>query len=94
MTQYEGRPFALIGVNSDRDIERSKQAVEKNKLNWRSFWAGPQGTRGEIPASWNVRGWPTMVLIDHQGTIVWRAHFLDAKAKATLEELVKQAEAQ
>ncbi|PIE24441.1 MAG: hypothetical protein CSA62_03965 [Planctomycetota bacterium] len=80
-------------MNSDRDINRAKQAVEKNKLNWRSFWSGPKGSSGKIPSSWNVRGWPTVVLLDHEGKIAWRGHFMKAEQKKLLEELVKRAEA-
>ena len=78
--EMKDKPFALIGINSD-DLERAKQAVEKNQLNWRSFWAGPEGTRGPIPTAWRVRGWPTIVVLDANMTIHYRGHSGDEATK-------------
>jgi hypothetical protein len=67
-------PFALIGVNSDKDVARAQKAVAENGLNWRSFHAGPQGTAGPIPTAWAVRGWPTIVVLDGEMRIHYRGH--------------------
>ncbi len=67
--QLEGRPFALIGVNSDRDKGVLKQKSEAAGITWRSFWNGPEGTGGPISKEWNVRGWPTLYVIDAKGVI-------------------------
>ena len=63
------KPFALIGVNSDRDLEKLKPRREEENITWRSFWNGPKGTRGPISARWNVTGWPTIYVIDEEGVI-------------------------
>lgn len=63
------KPFALIGVNSDRDLEKLASVREKENISWRSFWNGPKGTRGPISAAWNVSGWPTIYVIDAKGII-------------------------
>ena len=67
------QPFALIGINSD-ELEAAKKAVEKNKLNWRSF----QNERGEgkpsISDDWKVSGWPTLVVLDADMKIAYRGH--------------------
>jgi len=88
--KYAESPFALIGVNSDRTIERVKTAIEKNKITWRSFWQGAAGTGGPISTRWNVRGWPTVVLIDHKGVIRYRAHGVDDEL---LDRLIQEAKA-
>ncbi len=67
--RLEGKPFALIGVNSDIDKEKLKQRMTKEKITWRSFWNGPKGTDGPISRTWNVRGWPTIYVLDHKGVI-------------------------
>ena len=67
--QLADRPFALIGVNSDKDLEDLHQKNEKEGITWRSFWNGPEGTGGPISKTWNVAGWPTLYLIDHDGKI-------------------------
>jgi hypothetical protein len=63
------KPFALVGVNSDQDLKALKEVLEKEQITWRSFWNGSQGTGGPISSDWNVRGWPTMYVIDHKGII-------------------------
>jgi thiol-disulfide isomerase/thioredoxin len=64
-----GKPFALVGVNSDVDRLNGKRAAEKEKVTWRSFWSGIHGNDGPIPTAWNVKGWPTVYVLDPKGTI-------------------------
>ena len=72
--ELKDKPFALIGVNSDRDLEELKPRLEEESITWRSFWNGPQGTGGPISKAWNVRGWPTVYIIDHNGVIRHKSH--------------------
>jgi hypothetical protein len=67
--KFAGKPFAIIGVNSDPDLEKLKPRLVEEKITWRSFTCGPQGPRGPIPVRWNVTGWPTVFVIDHLGLI-------------------------
>ena len=92
MEEYAGRPFALIGVNSDDDLEAIRRIVAEKQLTWRSFWNGPDGTRGPISTRWNVWGWPTIYLIDHAGVIRFKAVRGEA-LDAAIAELVEAAEA-
>jgi hypothetical protein len=93
--RLEGKPFVLIGVNSDTDREMLKEVLEKEQITWRSFWNGPDGTGGPIAKKWNVHGWPTLFILDHKGVI--RHKFLgspgDEPLDKAIEELVKAAEA-
>src|SRR4051794_32005097 len=68
--RLEGKPFALIGVNSDDDRDTVKQAIADENLTWRSFFDG--GTGGPIARAWGVRGWPTIVVIDAKGVIRYK----------------------
>jgi len=91
--RLENKPFALIGVNSDKSREESKKKNVDQKITWRSFWNGEKGTSGPISAAWEVRGWPTLYLIDHNGVI--RRKFLgnpgDEVLDRMIDELVKKA---
>ena len=53
--EMKDKPFALVGVNSDRTIEAAKAAIEKNKLNWRSFQNQEEGRPEKISADWAVK---------------------------------------
>jgi hypothetical protein len=88
------KPFALIGVNSDRNLETLKPRLQEEQITWRSFWCGPQGTGGPIPHAWNVRGWPTLFVIDHKGVIrhKWVGSPGDKVMDEAIEKLVAEAE--
>lgn len=69
----EGKPFALIGVNSDETPEIALAAVKANELNWRSFQNSREG-QADIAMDWKVSSWPTIVIIDDKGIIRYRGH--------------------
>ena len=70
--KMEGKPFALIGVNSDSDRQALKPVLEQQRITWRSFWNGPGGTDGSISNRWRVRAWPSIWIIDANGIIRYR----------------------
>ncbi len=80
--QLAGEPFALIGVNSDSDREKIREIVKEKEITWRSFWNGEEGTRGPISQKWNVRGWPTIYVIDANGVIRFKNVRGDAMDRA------------
>ena len=65
-----GEPFALLGINSDPK-ETLRSALEEKELTWRSWWDGGN-TSGPIATRWNVSGWPTIYVLDAQGTIRYK----------------------
>ena len=67
------KPFVLLGVNSDRELETARAAVREETLSWRHFWNGEQGTLGPIATTWNVEAWPTVYLIDAEGVIRYKS---------------------
>lgn len=90
--RMEGKPFALIGVNSDRDKEFLKKENERQQITWRSFWCGEKGTSGDIPTKWNVTGWPTLYYIDHKGIIRQKNLRRPQQIDEFLDKLVAEAE--
>jgi hypothetical protein len=67
--KLKDKPFALVGVNSDADLDYYRREAAKNGVTWRSFWCGRKGAGGPIPAKWGVTGWPTIYVLDHKGVI-------------------------
>ena len=89
VNKLKDRPFAIVGVNSDRDREKIKARVKEEKITWRSFW--DVTTSGPIATRWNVQGWPTIYVIDHLGVI--RAKDVRGEAlERWILQLVKKAE--
>ncbi len=88
--QLANQPFALIGVNSDKDLEFIRQKVQDENITWRSFWNGPGGTDGPISNAWNVTGWPTIYILDGEGKIRYkgvRGSELDEAITFLLDEM-------
>jgi hypothetical protein len=88
------KPFALIGVNSDTNLEALKKTLQEEQITWRSFWNGPKGTGGPISTDWGVRGWPTLYLLDHKGVIrhKWVGSPGDQVLDGAIDKLVAEAE--
>jgi hypothetical protein len=66
--RLEGKPFVLLGVNSDAKRDELKKALDKEKITWRSWFDGGK-TGGPIASRWNVQGWPTLYVLDQRGVI-------------------------
>ena len=51
VARLEGKPFVLLGVNSDesKDREKAKEATDAKRMTWPSWWDG--GFRGRDPDS-------------------------------------------
>ena len=90
--EMKDQPFALVGVNSDRTIERAKKAIAENKLNWRSFQNQEQGREQQISADWAVKGWPTVVVLDSEFKIHYRGHDGDKATEVAKELVAKMTE--
>jgi hypothetical protein len=87
-----GKPFALVGVNSDPNKDDLKAAMAKEQISWRSFW--DRTTKGSIATKFKIHGWPTLYVIDHKGAM--RYKFVGSPGDAVLDQvivkLVKEAE--
>lgn len=86
--RLEKSPFVLVGVNSDPKDEL-RSAMEKEHITWPSFFDGGN-TSGPIATKWNVRGWPTIYVIDHKGVIRYknvRGEAMDKAVDALLAEM-------
>ncbi|HYV35254.1 MAG TPA: TlpA disulfide reductase family protein [Gemmataceae bacterium] len=74
LKQYEGKPFVVVGVNSDIDRQTPQKFCSENHITWQSFWDG--GVKGPIADQWNVHSWPTFYLLDANGVIRYRNDYL------------------
>ena len=87
--RLQDKPFALIGVNSDRDRKELKKVLKEERITWRSFWNGG-GTDGPISRAWKVTGWPSIWVIDAKGVIRYRnvrGESMDKAVDALLAEM-------
>jgi hypothetical protein len=69
--RLEGKPFALVGINSDSDPQKLDERMKKENITWPS-WRDGGSTHGLIATAWNVHGWPEIYVLDHKGIIRYR----------------------
>lgn len=87
--RLKGKPFTIVAVNGDEKREAAAEVMAKEKMTWPSFWNGSDGADGPISKAWNVRGWPTVYVLDAKGVIRFKylnGKELEEKVKLLLEE--------
>lgn len=83
-----GKPFTIIGVNSDSSPEIPRKLVSEGTVTWRSFQN--DGPEVSISETWGVTGWPTIYVLDGDGRIRFkdvRGDELDAAIRTLMEEM-------
>ena len=89
MERLKGKPFALLGVNTDAAREKARQEDRRRGINWRSWWDG--GVNGPVATAWQINGLPGVVVLDHRGVV--RQRDLDGPAlERAVERLLKRTE--
>ncbi|HEX5443242.1 MAG TPA: TlpA disulfide reductase family protein [Pirellulales bacterium] len=88
------KPFALIGINGDDGDDELANKNEEKQITWRSFKNKQSDEEKSISEQWNLQGWPTLYLIDHQGIIrqKWLGSPGDAVLDQEIDALVEVAE--
>ena len=74
--QFKGRPFDIIGVNSDKDQEQLRRFMTVNHIDWINVL--DQSTEGPVAKAWHIDAWPSNFLVDEQGVIRGRNLDFDA----------------
>jgi thiol-disulfide isomerase/thioredoxin len=86
-------PFIILGVSADRDQAPWKEFIDKHKLSWPQYF----DDRRMMASKFRVTGYPTYVLVDHEGVVRylklgWSSQ-VDAEIENNARKLVKQATA-
>jgi peroxiredoxin len=87
--QFQGRPFVLLGVNSDASAQEAKEAAVRRGLTWRAFFIG---SSKDVPRRYRVQGWPSFFLIDGQGVIRHTANAADREMEIAINMLLHEIE--
>jgi thiol-disulfide isomerase/thioredoxin len=86
--RYAGKPFNIVGVNSDEERVKARDVASRKKMTWRSFW---EGDERRISREWNIHGYPETYVLDAAGVIRFRGVVRDDLDKA-VAELVAELE--
>ncbi|MDE2876044.1 MAG: peroxiredoxin family protein [Gemmatimonadota bacterium] len=73
---FDEEDVALLGVNSDAELETIVEAKKEERLAYRTWWDGHSqpdaevvAANGPIATEWGVYGWPTIFVLDEEGVI-------------------------
>lgn len=86
--RLKNKPFALLGINSDGEVEAVKKILADRGITWRQ--AIDESTSGPWATKWNVHGWPTIFVLDAKGVIRYRDVRGEEMEKA-IETLLEEA---
>jgi thiol-disulfide isomerase/thioredoxin len=87
--RLKDRPFVLLGVDCDIDKAAALKAIETNKMTWPNWYDGAPGD-GPIVKRYQVRGYPTVFLIDAQG-IIRHTRFPNSQLDKAVDDLITEA---
>jgi hypothetical protein len=86
--RMQNKPFALLGINSDSDLDQLKKRMTEENITWPSW--SDKTTGGPIATAWNVHSWPTIYVLDAKGVIRFkgpRGSSLDKAVDSLMKEM-------
>jgi hypothetical protein len=87
--RLEGKPFALIGVNTDDNREKVQSKSKEMEVTWRSFWVGSSSS--PVCEQWRIDGFPTIFVIDQTGIVRGATHSGE-EMENLVDQLLKELE--
>lgn len=85
--RYSKEPsFVLIGVSADEKEETWRDFTTANKMVWPQYWDRDR----RIRRAFNVNGFPTYIVIDHEGIIQYRTSGSSWERSAYLDDAIKK----
>ncbi|MBA3640445.1 MAG: redoxin domain-containing protein [Acidobacteriota bacterium] len=91
--KYKDEPVVILGISADRDQAPWKAFIEKHKLEWAHFY----DDRRMMANRFVVNGYPTYLLLDHEGIIRYRQQGwnsqVDSQLDGEIRSLLKKAKA-
>ena len=78
--------FTLLAISVDEELETVTEFREREPMPWINWHAGIDS---DMTRAWDVRGFPTYVLVDEQGLILARTSDFTDRFTATVREAVE-----
>ena len=90
VSRMQGKPFALLGINTDKDRNELKKVLAQEKITWRSWWNGG-GTEGPITREWGISSYPAIFVLDQKGVIRFKNNLPPKVMDRVVNQLLKEA---
>ena len=85
--RYAGRPFEIVSVMVDENLEDAKSVVDTGIISWSTLYDADQ----QLMEKWRLGKCQETLLVDHQG-IIHRRAYAGMELDQTIDQLVKNAE--
>ena len=85
--------FALLSVSVDNELETVTEFQKDEPMPWPNWHVGGQDVMVDMVREWDVRAFPTYVVVDREGVILARANGLSDDFMALIEAEAGIAEA-
>ncbi len=82
------QPFTLLGINSDESRSALQKILDEQDITWPQIYGGPT-SKNAIANKWNVHGWPTIFVLDHEGVIRHR-DIRDLELEQAVDKLLEK----
>lgn len=66
---HEDQPFALVSVSTDSDEGTLRSFLDEEEAPWMQIW---DGRTQEVARAFQIKGYPTYVLVDAKGEVLFR----------------------
>ena len=66
--------FEILSISADKELGEVLEFQQDTPMPWANWYVGP---KGEILRRWNIRAFPTYILVDGEGTIMARTNVLN-----------------
>ena len=87
--RLKDKPFQLVSISVDEKMETLKDFLAKEKMPWTHWWAGAES---KLVADWDIRGYPTIFVLDAQGVIRYKQAGAIGDFEKVVDGLLKEME--
>ena len=84
--RYGKEAFLLVGISSDTDERVLRDFVAKNQMEWTQSWDRDR----KIQQAYDIRAWPTYVVIDDEGIVRLRTTGASSVQSARIGDEIKR----
>jgi peroxiredoxin len=85
--RYAKEPsFVLIGISSDHDDETWREFTNKNRMVWPQY----RDKDRKILSAFNIRAFPTYIIIDHEGIVRYQSVGFSWTRSANLDDAIRK----
>jgi thiol-disulfide isomerase/thioredoxin len=84
--RLKDKPFVLVSISADDSKEKVKSFQQRTPMPWTHWYIGD---RSEVLDTWNIEGFPTILVLDHKGVIRYK-DVRDTKMDEAVDTLLKE----